>query len=312
MTGSFTLTDLLNQMTKRILLIFCLLLTLRVAVAANDPAIRFRAVEDVVYGNKDGLALTMDVLVPEQNAKRLGVIILSSGSWKSRKALPEEEAKLRAQHWVSGLLRGGYTVFVARHSSSPRYFVPEMIGDVKRAVRFVRLHAKEYGIDPDHIGLTGGSSGGHLSLMAALTADDGKPDAKDPLDRVSSRVQAVVAWFPPTDLVNWGKEKGYQELERAQPELFTRIFGRVTDLEAQLKTISPIHYASENAPPLLLIHGDADKTVPVQQSHILRAKYEELKRPVKLIIKPGGGHTFWFGIEEHYPEIWKWFDTYLK
>lgn len=281
-------------------------------MAANDPAVRFRAVEDVVYGNKDGLALTMDVLVPEQHAKRLGVIILSSGSWKSRKSLPEEEAKLRAQHWVSGLLRGGYTVFVARHGSSPRYFVPEMIDDVRRAVRFVRMHAKEYSIDPDHIGLTGGSSGGHLSLMAALTADDGKPDAKDPLERVSSRVQAVVAWFPPTDLINWGKEKGFQELEKAQPELFTRIFGKVTDLEAQLKTISPIYYASESAPPLLLIHGDADKTVPVQQSHILRAKYEELKRPVKLIIKPGGGHTFWFGIEANYPEIWKWFDTYLK
>lgn len=299
-------------MTRRIFLTLFLLLTLSFAVAANDPAVRFRAVEDVVYGNKDGLALTMDVLVPEQNAKRLGVIILSSGSWKSRKSLPEEEAKLRAQHWVSGLLRGGYTVFVVRHGSSPRYFVPEMIDDVRRSVRFVRMHAKEYNIDPDHIGLTGGSSGGHLSLMAALTADDGKPDAKDPLERVSSRVQAVVAWFPPTDFVNWGKENGFQEIEKAQPELFTRIFGKVTSLEAQLKTISPICYAGENAPPLLLIHGDADKTVPVQQSHILRAKYEELKRPVKLIIKPGGGHTFWFGIEENYPEIWKWFDTYLK
>ncbi|HWQ34631.1 MAG TPA: alpha/beta hydrolase [Blastocatellia bacterium] len=299
-------------MTKPIFFTLLLLLALRVAVAASDPAIRFRAVEDVVYGNKDGLALTMDVLVPEQNAKRLGVIILSSGSWKSRKSLPEEEAKLRAQHWVSGLLRGGYTVFVVRHGSSPRYFVPEMIDDVRRSVRFVRMHAKEYNIDPDHIGLTGGSSGGHLSLMAALTADDGRPDAKDPLERVSSRVQAVVAWFPPTDLINWGKEKGFQELEKAQPELFTRIFGKVTSLEAQLKTISPIYYAGENSPPLLLIHGDADKTVPVQQSHILRAKYEELKRPVKLIIKPGGGHTFWFGIEENYPDIWKWFDTYLK
>ncbi len=299
-------------MTKRIFLTLCGLLTLGVAVAASDSAVSFRAVEDVVYGHKDGLALTMDVLTPEQNAKRLGVIILSSGSWKSRKSLPEAEAKLRTQHWVSGLLRGGYTVFVVRHGSSPRYFVPEMIDDVRRSVRFVRLHAKDYGVDPDHIGLTGGSSGGHLSLMAALTADDGRPDAKDPLDRVSSRVQAVVAWFPPTDLINWGKEKGFQDLERAQPELFTRIFGKITDLEAQLKTISPIYYASESAPPLLLIHGDADKTVPVQQSQILKARYEELKRPVKLIVKPGGGHTFWFGIEENYPEIWKWFDSYLR
>jgi acetyl esterase/lipase len=258
------------------------------------------------------LALTFDVLTPEQNAKKLGVIILSSGSWKSRKSLPVDEERLRAQHWVQGLLQGGYTVFVARHGSSPRYFVPEMIGDVQRAVRFVRLHAKEYNVDPDHIGLTGGSSGGHLSLMAALTADDGRADAKDPVDRISSRVQALVAWFPPTDMVNWAEEKGYQKLEKAQPDLFPRIFGKVTDLEAQLKAISPIYQAKESAPPLLLIHGDADKTVPVQQSHALKAKYEELKRPVRLIVKPGGGHTYWPGIADNYPEVWKWFDVYLK
>ncbi len=282
------------------------------AKASDPPPVKYHPLEDVVYGNKDGLALTFDVLMPEQNAKKLGVIILSSGSWKSRKSLPADEERLRAQHWVQGLLQGGYTVFVARHGSSPRYFVPEMIGDVQRAVRFVRLHAKEYGIDPDHIGLTGGSSGGHLSLMAALTADDGKPDAKDPVDRVSSRVQAVVAWFPPTDMINWAEEKGYQKLDKAQPEMFPRIFGKVTDLEAQLKVISPIYHAKESAPPLLLIHGDADKTVPVQQSHALRARYEELKRPVKLIIKPGGGHTWWPGIADNYPEVWKWFDAYLK
>ncbi len=283
-----------------------------VARDSTPPPVKYQPLEDVVYGYKDGLALTFDVLTPEQNAKKLGVIILSSGSWKSRKSLPAEEERLRSQHWVQGLLQGGYTVFVARHGSSPRYFVPEMITDAQRAVRFVRLHAKEYSIDPDHIGLTGGSSGGHLSLMAALTADDGKADAKDPVDRVSSRVQALVAWFPPTDMVNWAEAKGYQKLEKAQPDLFPRIFGKVTDLEAQLKSISPIYHAKESAPPLLLIHGDADKTVPVQQAHTLRAKYEELKRPVKLIVKPGGGHTYWPGIADNYPEVWKWFDAYLK
>jgi acetyl esterase/lipase len=123
--------------------------------------------EDVVYGHKDGLALTYDVLIPETKAKGLGVLILSSGSWKSKKSLPADEAKLRGQHWIQGLLNGGFTVFVVRHGSSPRYFVPEMVGDVQRAIRFVRLHAKEYGIDPNRLGLTGGSSGGHLSLMAA-------------------------------------------------------------------------------------------------------------------------------------------------
>jgi acetyl esterase/lipase len=273
---------------------------------------KFRALEDVVYGHKDGLALTYDVLIPETKAKGLGVLILSSGSWKSKKSLPADEAKLRGQHWIQGLLNGGFTVFVVRHGSSPRYFVPEMVGDVQRAIRFVRLHAKEYGIDPNRLGLTGGSSGGHLSLMAALRADDGKPDAKDELERVSSRVQALVTWFPPTDMLNFGAENGYKLIQTARPQLFTDIFGKVTDLEAQLKAISPINFVAATAPPLLLIHGDADKTVPVQQAHVFKAKYEELKRPIQVIIQPGGGHTYWLGLEKNYPTVWEWFDRYLK
>jgi len=75
-------------------------------------------------------------------------------------------------------------------------------------IRVVRMRAKEYGVDPDHLGIVGGSSGGHLALMASLTGDDGKPEAKDPVERISSRVQAVMAWFPPTDMVNWGRRTG--------------------------------------------------------------------------------------------------------
>lgn len=274
--------------------------------------VKFRVTEDVVYGHKDGLALTYDVLIPETKAKGLGVLILASGSWKSKKSLPADEAKLRSQHWIQGLLNGGYTVFVVRHGSSPRYLVPEMIGDVQRAVRFVRLHAKEYGIDPQHLGLTGGSSGGHLALMAALQADAGTPDAKDEVERVSSRVQALVTWFPPTDMVNFGAENAYKLMQTTRPQLFIDIFGKITDLEAQLKAISPINFVTTSAPPVLLIHGDADKTVPVQQAHLFKAKYEALKRPIQVIIQPGGGHTYWLGLEKNYPTVWEWFDRYLK
>ncbi len=276
-------------------------------------SVKYRAIEDVVYGQRDGLALTMDVLIPETKPKNIGVIFLVSASWRSPKsATQEEEEKRRRQHWVQGPLNGGYTLFLVRHSSSPRYFVPEMVIDIRRAVRFVRMRAKDYGIDPNRIGISGASSGGHLSLMAALTADDGKPDSKDPVERVSSRVRAIVAWFPATDLLNFGGENGYKLAEKLQPTLFQQMFGKVTDLESQLKSISPINHVNQDAPPLLLIHGDADRLVPVQQSQALKAKYEELKRPVQLIVQPGGPHTFWLGIEKHYPAIWDWFDRYLK
>lgn len=296
------------------LLMLCFGLSASVVNADDTPTlITYRAIEDVVYGQKDGMGLTLDVLTPEKNAKGIGLVLVSSGSWKSGKSnvLTDEERK-RNDHWVQGLLKGGYTLFVVRHGSSPRYFVPEMIEDVRRAVRFVRVNAKTYNIDPDHLGITSGSSGGHLSLMVALTADDGKPESKDPLERISSRVQAVVAWFPPTDMINWGATNGYKMIEGIRPGFFQQVFGKVTDLETQLKAISPIYHLTKDDPPLLLIHGDADKTVPVQQSKILKAKYDELGLPNELVIKEGGGHTYWAGIMDNYPAVWSWFDKYLK
>lgn len=281
--------------------------------AADEP-VPYRATEDVVYGHKDGLALTLDVLEPVQQRKGLGIILVSSGSWKSGKSDVQSQVDRprNGDHWCQGLLKGGFTLFVVRHGSSPRYTVAEMTPDINRSVRFVRAHASEYRVDPNHLGITSGSSGGHLSLMAAMTGNDGQMDSPDPIERVSSRVQAVVAWFPPTDLINWGGTGSYRKMELARPGFFERILGKVTDVEKQLKEISPIYLVTKDSPPLLLIHGDADKTVPLQQSEIMKVKYEEVGRPVKLIVKPGGGHSSWPGIMEQYPTVWEWFDTNLK
>ena len=304
--------------TRRILFVFAfatLLAAGRAVLAADPPAtVEYRAVEDVVYGQKDGMGLTLDVLTPKENAKGIGIILVSSGSWRSAKSnvLEQEERRRKGEHWVQGLLKGGYTLFLARHGSGPRYFVPEMVDDIRRSVRFVRLHAKEYGVDPNLLGITSGSSGGHLALMVALTGDDGKADSADTVERVSSRVQAVVAWFPPTDLINWGAPNGYTTIEKKRPGFFVGLFGKVADLESQLKSISPIYHATKDAPPLLLIHGDKDATVPLQQSEVLKTKYEELGRPVKLIVHPGGGHSYWPGIMDDYPAVWEWFDENLK
>ena len=273
-----------------------------------------RVVHDVVYGYKDGLALTLDVLTPVEKAKGIGVILVSSGGWRSDKSnvAEENESRKKREHWIQGLLRGGYTIFLMRHGSGTRYHVPEMVDDIRRGVRFVRAHAAEYGVDPNHIGITSGSSGGHLSLMVGMTGDDGNPDSKDPIERVSSRTQAVVAWFPPTDLINWGKEGGYKNIEKLRPNLFKELFGEIKDVEAQLKSISPIEFVSPDDPPVLLIHGDRDITVPLQQSQIFKVKYEGANLPVKLIVHPKGGHTYWPGIMDDYPAVWEWFDKYLK
>ena len=283
---------------------------------ADDPptGVPYVAIEDVVYGYKDGMALTVDVLTPRENAKGIGVVLVSSGSWRSRKSdvQVEEDRRRQHEHWVQGLLGNGYTLFVARHGSGPRYHVPEMVDDIRRAVRFVRLHAADYQVDPNHLGITSGSSGGHLALMVGLTGDDGDAESRDPVRQQSSRVQAIVAWFPPTDMLNWGSADGYKAIAERRPGFFKEMFGEVKDLEAQLRAISPIYQVTKDDPPVLLIHGDKDTTVPLQQSEVLKAKFEEVGLPVELVVQPGGGHSFWPGILEQYKSVGAWFDRYLK
>jgi len=303
----------MNRGSMRTFAFSTLLLGCSIVARSSDAGIEslivpYTATEDIVYGQKEGMGLTLDILRPENNGNGIGIVLISSGSWKSSKSnIAEEVAEFRKDHWAMGLLHGGFTVFVVRHGSGPRFHVPEMVEDIRRSVRFVRMKAGEYAINPDHIGITSGSSGGHLALMVGLTGDDGNPESKDPVERVSSRVQSIVSWFPPTDLINWGKPDGYDVIEKARPGFFTTIFGTVTDLPAQLKSISPIYFVTPDDPPLLLIHGDKDATVPVQQSEILKAKYEETGLKVKLIVQPGGPHTYWDGIEEEYVDVTKWF-----
>lgn len=280
----------------------------------TPPLVKSTLVEDVIYGHKDGLALTLDVCTPVEGAKGIGVILVSSGGWKSEKSnVPGHDATRRdREHWVQGLLKGGYTLFIVRHGSTPRYLVHEMVDDVRRSVRFVRLNADRFQVRPERLGITSGSSGGHLSLMVGLTGDDGKADASDPIERVSSRTQAIVAWFPPTDMVNWGSPGGYKTIEQFRPGLLLSILGKVTDLETQLKAISPVYHVTKDDPPVLLIHGDRDLTVPLQQSRVFKEKYDAEGLPSELIVHKGGGHTYWPGIMDDYPAVWSWFDRYLK
>jgi len=146
--------------------------------------------EDVVYGHKDGLALTFDVIKPTK-PNGAGILWLQSGGWYST----WQDAKVW-QFAGKPYLDKGFTLFIVRHGSAPKYAVPDAIADVRRAVRFIHLRAKRFGVDPDRLGVFGGSAGGHLSLMLGTTGDDGDPNAKDEVLRQSSRVAAVVALYP--------------------------------------------------------------------------------------------------------------------
>ncbi len=273
--------------------------------------------KEVIYGRKDGMALTMDVITPKK-PNGLGVVWAVSGGWFSSHDAIRPAA-------VAALLDRGYTVFAVVHGSQPRYTIPDAIADMNRAVRFIRFHAQEYGIDPERIGVTGGSAGGHLSLMLGTAGDAGNPKALDPVDRTSSRVQAVACFFPPTDFLNYGSEGNvvlgdkvlsgfkapfdFRELDRK-----TRSYVPITDRQRVLeigRAISPYYHVSKDDPPTLIIHGDADKLVPIQQAERIIARLKEAGVPAELVVKKGEAHG-WPNLAADMATIADWFDKHLR
>jgi len=284
---------------------------------ADEPA--FNRKEDVIYGRKLGTALTMDVFTPTKNAEGIGVILVVSGGFFSSHELIKPA-------FVQPLTGRGFTVFAVVHGSQPRFTVPEIIQDMNRAVRFIRYHAKDYGIDPDRIGVYGASAGGHLALMLGTAGDKGDATARDPVDRVSSRVQAVACFFPATDFLDFGKpgremihatDHGlpfraafdYRELDQR-----SMLWVPITDtdrLREIARQISPITHVTPDDPPTLIIHGDADQLVPLQQSELFTAKLEKAGVETKLVVKKGAGHS-WPGLDKDIPQFADWFEKYLK
>jgi acetyl esterase/lipase len=302
---------------KRSSLSLAFLLTLSATCLAADPA--FTRKEDVIYGRKYGTALTMDVFTPTEKPNGAAIVtIISGGFFSSHDAI--------SPIFLKPFLDRGYTVFAVVHGSQPRYTIPEIVDDLNRSIRFIRHHAKDYGIDPERIGVTGASAGGHLSLMLGTAGSVGDPNAKDPVDRESSRVAAVACFFPPTDFLNFGTSG--KELIRAKDHAaaFRAAFDyRVLDPQTMLwvpvtdqsklieitKSISPALHVTADDAPTLIYHGDADPLVPVQQSQLIIDKFKEVGVPAKLVVKPKAGHG-WLGMVGDISAFADWFDTYLQ
>jgi acetyl esterase/lipase len=194
------------------------------------------------------------------------------------------------------------------------------------AIRFIRHNADRFQIDPNRIGIMGGSAGGHLSLMMGLDQQEGRPNKKDPVMHEASRVQAVACFFPPTDFLSWGSP-GRDVYEAMKEELKPfqapfdfhefdeerKMFVPITDRERRMKILretSPISHVTPDDPPVLIIHGDADKLVPLEQSQRLMDKLKAAGVTAKLIIKPDAKHG-WPRLNDDLTIFADWFDTYL-
>jgi dipeptidyl aminopeptidase/acylaminoacyl peptidase len=174
-------------------------------------------------------------------------------------------------------------------------------------------------------GIAGGSAGGHLSLMQGTAGKDGDPNSKDPVNRESSKVQAVACFFPPSDFLNYGKKgevalgtgvlAGFKApFEFQEMDKVTNSFVRINLEEHRRKIgkdISPIYHVSKTSAPTLIVHGDADFLVPIQQAEIIIAKLKEEGVPAELVVKKGLGHG-WPGLDKDLVTVADWFDKHLK
>lgn len=283
-------------------------LLLTAAAFAAEPKVE----RNVVYGMYSGLALVMDVYTPER-PNGLGVVFIHGSGWTaplSMGALPLKDGE-QTRIYGTALVQAGYTVFAINHRAAPRFRHPAQMEDAQRAVRFVRHHARRFGIDAARIGAVGGSSGGHLVSLLGTMDGAGNAADPDPVNRDSARVHCVVARAAPLDLARMSTDAG-----RIMP-LFG--FAAGTDKTAaeylQHVNASPITHVSADDAPFLLLHGDADATVPFNQSEVFEAALRKAGVAVKLVRVAGGGHGPKFDGAVNPPdylgEMVAWLNRYL-
>ena len=292
---------------RKLLLIGLLVLLAGTASAESQAQTGLRRTEDVIYSRKFGTALTLDVFQPEK-PNGFGILFMVSGGFFSSHDGINPG-------FYRALLDRGYTVFAVVHGSQPKFTIPEIEQDIHRAVRFVRHNAAKYGVNPGELGITGASAGGHLSLTMGTQGGPGRSDAKDPVDRESSAVQAVACFFPPTDFLNWSKPGDNEVGIGPVGTQFKAAFGPRSDTEegreALGKEISPINFVASNMPPTLVIHGDADKLVPIYQAEMFKNRCEEARAPFRLVVREGKDHG-WKEMGDDMKMFADWFDEHLR
>jgi acetyl esterase/lipase len=278
-----------------------LLIALCTLLAAQEPKVEEVFEADVVYGKGSDVDLKMNIGRPKESSGPLPCIVLiHGGGWAAGN-------KNGHNPQVHEFVKKGYVSATIHYRFAPKYIFPAQIEDVKCAIRYLRANADKYGIDKNHIGAVGFSAGAHLSmLLGSMDKEDGLEGEGGNPDE-SSKVNAVVAWFGPTDLTtdDWPKE--------TVPILTKFLGGPKAEKEEAYRKASPIKYVNKGDAPMLLIQGTKDRLVPWTQA---TAMGDALTRAgvygrVDLIL--GADHG-WGGVElqRTFDETTAFFDQFLK
>jgi len=267
--------------------------------AADAP---YTQAKNIVFAEVDGVGLVLDVFTPTGKPNGMAIVDVASGAFHSDRGKIEDHRRAQMFDIFCGK---GYTVFAVRPGSITKFSLAEMAKNLKQGISWVKEHAEEYKVDPTRLGLTGASAGGHLASLVSVTADD------------KTAVKATGVFFPPTDFLEYRGQKLDDNSSKQHIELVKRFVypagatpASTSELIEKLKQVSPALLVTSKAPPFLIIHGDADPLVPLDQSEKLIAALKTAGVPCELIVKKGGAHP-WPTIHEEVKVMADWFDKQL-
>ncbi len=240
---------------------------------------------DIVYAVAGGIALGLDLTLPADRPGRLPVLVwVHGGGWW------EGDKGQVTPGWGATWAGRGYAAVSVNYRLSGQAPFPAPLHDCKAAIRWLRAHADEYGLDGDRIGAWGSSAGGHLVALLGTTTEDASLEG--PLGNLeqSSEVQAVCAWMAPTHLVSMAMAVDEPDLY-APDSVIARLLGGPLETRLELAAeASPVRHVSGDEPPFLVCHGDADKVVPYQQALVLAEALRKAGDEVELVTFRGAGH----------------------
>lgn len=276
-----------------------------------EPAVADTLDENITYCTVDGEDLKLDLARPDGDGPFPAIVFIHGGGWLggNRQAYKSQISEAAQRGYVAATISYRLMKFDQAKkettTATPRF--PAQIHDAKAAIRWLRANAAKYHVDANRIGVTGGSAGGHLSLLVGLTDRDSKLEGEGGNLDQSSRVQAVVNVFGPTEMATCHKASSVAWI-------FRLFMGGVPEESAETYVAaSPVTYVSKDDPPVLTLHGDRDELVPIDQATALDKKMKEAGASHTLMIFEGQGHGFGGEYAKKAADAtWSFFDQHLK
>ncbi|MCG6158288.1 alpha/beta hydrolase [Rubinisphaera margarita] len=267
--------------------------------------------ENIIYGTGGGQELMLDLARPDGEGPFPAIVFIHGGGWHggSRKGYIPAIKEAARRGYVAVTITYRLMTFdqTKKETTTAAPIFPAQIEDAKAAVRWVRAKAEKYQVDPDRIGVTGGSAGGHLSLLVGLSDDKDGLEGSGGNPQQSSRVQAVVNVYGPTEMARC--------YETSSVDWIFRLFmgGTPEEVSETYTKASPITYVSSDDPPVLTLQGDSDLLVPVEQARLLDEKMKAVGATHELIVFEGQGHGFQgeAGVKA-ITAMWDFFEKHLK